>query len=56
MKESPTRSPAQSAIAAQASSGPLSQRSTGRVAAQLREAVEFVDEVLAGDGAVDEAA
>ena len=43
------RSLAQSAIALQASSGPLSQRSTLAIATAGGEAVEFVDEHVGGD-------
>jgi len=56
MNDSPTRSPAQSAIAAQASSGAVVAAQHGRVVTLSDEAVEFVDQVLAGDRALDQAA
>src|SRR5215217_3688660 len=50
MNASPTRSSAQSVIAVQASSGPLSQRSTAG------EPVELGDQPVAGDGPFDQTA
>jgi hypothetical protein len=56
MNTSPTRSQAQSASAVQASSGPLSQRSTAGVTAVRGQPVQLIDQNIGGDGAFNQPA
>src|SRR4051794_7619887 len=56
MNDSPTRSPAQSAIAGAGELGSVVAAQHRRVGTRLSDAVEFVDEHVGGDGALDQAA